>query len=45
MYDDSFLKRCNNWWTYEYQPSFYCGVHPDFIKQGKKTTMEEDEDE
>ena len=46
MYDyRSCLKREINWWSDEYYPSFCYGVHPAFIEEGKKTTMEEDEDE
>lgn len=45
MYSKTFLERCNNWWSDEYYSSLCYGVHPAFIEEGKKTTMEEDEDE
>lgn len=46
MYDyRSCLKRQIDWWSDEYYPSLCYGVHPAFIEEGKKTTMEEDEDE
>ena len=44
MYDESFLKRQMDYWSYEYYPSLCFGVHND-IENKKKTTMEEDEDE
>lgn len=45
MYDESYLKMRNNWWSEEYCPSLCYGVHPAFVEENKKTTMEEDEDE
>ena len=46
MYDSKFLKRYyDEWWSDECYPSVCYGVHPAFIEEGKKTTMEEDEDE
>jgi hypothetical protein len=44
MYDESYLKMIRSW-SDEYYPSICYGVHPAFIEEGKKTTMEEDEDE
>lgn len=45
MYSESFLKKYSDWWSDEYCPSICYGVHPALIEEGKKTTMEEDEDE
>lgn len=45
MYDINFLRRQTNWWSDEYYDSPCYGVHPVFIEEGKKTIMEEDEDE